>query len=259
MLRRVRRSHAVLALALATLAGACGSDSSTAPNVQPVTLDQALAELSTPAVSSIAASFDAGAPTLPALAASSCTYQAATQSFACTPIVANGVTVNQSFTLLDGSGAKQSAFDQATTSAVRANTSVAGTIQDGVDQLTIDGQQELTLSGLRTGTHTLDGTSTMHVVTAGSLDSDETVAVTITGLKLPRPTTDGTRSWPSAGTIAAQITTTLSDFPAETFQATATFNGTSKVKVTISIPGGGVATSCTIDLAADRPSCSASA
>src|SRR5690349_19686466 len=134
MLHRVRHSHVALALALATLS-ACGSDSSTGPNAQPVTLDQALAELSTPAVSSMAAALAAGTPELPALAASRCAYQAASQSFACTPIVASGVTVTQSFTLLDGSGAPQSAFDKATTSAVRAKTSVAGTVQEGSDQL----------------------------------------------------------------------------------------------------------------------------
>src|SRR6476659_5469938 len=104
MLSRIRRPPAILALALATLAAACGSDSSTSPSVQPVTLDQALAELSTPALSAAAASFDAGTPALPALAASRCAYQAASQSFACTPIVASGVTVTQSFTLLDANG-----------------------------------------------------------------------------------------------------------------------------------------------------------
>src|SRR6476659_3221875 len=110
MLSRIRRPPAIVALALAALAAACGSDSSTSPSVQPVTLDQALGELSTPAVSAAAASF-VGGPELPALASSRCAYQATSQSFTCTPVVASGVTVNQSFTLLDASGAPQSAFD----------------------------------------------------------------------------------------------------------------------------------------------------
>ena len=239
MLYRVRRPHAILALALATVAAACGSDSSTGPNVQPVTLDQALAELSTPALSATAASFDASTPTLPALAASRCAYQASSQSFACTPIVANGVTVTQSFTLLDGSGAAQSAFDQATTSAVRANTSVAGTFQDGAEQFTVDGQQELTLSGLREAIHTLDGTSTVHVASTGGsgLPFETTITTTITGLKLQPPTADGTHPWPQAGTIVVENATSIGGAAPAVLRATITFNGTSTVAVTIVGPG----------------------
>jgi hypothetical protein len=255
MLRRVRRPHAILALALATLAAACGSDSSTAPNSQSVTLDQALSELSSPALSAAAASFDVGAPALPALASSRCAYQAATQSFACTPIVASGVTATQSFTLLDGSGAPQSAFDKATTSAVRANTTVAGTLLEGSEQLTIDGQQELTLSGLRTATHTLDGTSTVHVVSVeGTLSSDFTVNTTITGLKLQPPTVEGTHPWPTAGTIVVEISSSIGGTTYGMIRATLTFTGSSKVNVTLTGPGG--SDTCTIDLASSAPSCS---
>jgi hypothetical protein len=254
MLRR-SRSHAILAVALGTLAVACGSDSSTGPSAQPVTLDQALSELSTPAVSSMSSALAAGAPALPALASSRCTYQASTQSFACTPVVATGLTVTQSFTLFDGSGAPQSAFDKATTSAVRANSTVSGTIQSGGNQLTIDGQQELTLSGLRTAMHTLDGTTNLHVVSTGNVDSDMTATVTITGLKLQPPTADGTHPWPAAGTISVQVGTILSGTPLGSVLAIATFNGTSKVTVKITSSGGLVVTTCVIDLASQSPSC----
>ena len=254
-MRRRSRPYAVLALALATFAAACGSDSSTAPKVQPVTLDQALSELSNPVLSAAAASFNVGTPNLPALAASRCEYQATSQSFTCTPVVASGVTVTQSFTLFDGSGAKQSAFDQATTSAVRANTTVAGTIQGGADQLTVDGQQELTLSGLRTATHTLDGTSTMHLASADSgFSSEITVNTTIAGLQLPPLTADGTRAWPAAGTITTEISESFGGDTPDVLQIKITFNGTSKVTVTMTVPGSGAAT-CTIDLAISAPSC----
>jgi hypothetical protein len=254
MLHRIRRRHAILALALTTLAAACGSDSSTSPSVQPVTLDQALAELSTPAVSGATASF-VGGPDLPALAASRCAYQSASQSFACTPIVVSGLTVTQSFTLLDANGTSQPAFDQATTSAVRANTSLAGTIQDGSDQFSIDGEQQLTLSGLRTATHTLDGTSTLHLASIGSdLPFETTVSMTITGLKLLPPNAEGTHPWPAAGTIVIQNSTSLGGAPAAVVRATFTFSGTSKVGVTITGPG--ISESCTIDLTSQAPSCS---
>jgi hypothetical protein len=254
MLRR-SRSYPILAVALATLAAACGSDSSTAPKLQPVTLDQALSELSNPGLSAAAASFNAGAPALPALAASRCEYQRTSQSFTCTPIITNGVTVTQSFTLLDGSGAKQPAFDEATTSAVRANTTVAGTIQGGADQFTIDGQQELTLSGLREAIHTLDGTSTVHVSsTSGSgLSRETTLTTTITGLKLQPPTSDGTHPWPQAGTIVVENSTSIGGATPAVLRATITFNGTSKVSVALSGPG--VSATCTLDLASQTPSC----
>jgi hypothetical protein len=254
MLHRVRRPPAILALALAALAAACGSDSSTAPNVKPVTLDQALSELSSPALSATAASFDGGLPTLPTLAASRCPYQASSQSFACPPIVASGITVTQSFTLLDGSGATQSAFDQATTSAVRANTAFAGTVQSGADSVAIDGQQQLTLSGLREAIHTLDGTSTVHIAGIGSdLPFESTITTTITGLKLQPPTADGTHPWPKAGTIVVQSATNIGNVPPAVVRATVTFNGTSKVTVTITGPG--ISQSCTLDLASNAPSC----
>ncbi len=257
MFIRPRSAFATLALTLATLAAGCGSDSSTAPRVQPVTLDQALAELSLPALSATADAFGSGAPSLPALASSGCTYQAATQSYACTPIVASGVTVTQGFTLLDASGGKQAAFDQTTTAAVRANTTIAGTFSDGQTQLTIDGQQELTLSGLLGPAHILDGTSTVHIVSVGSdLPFETTVATTITGLKLQPPTADGTHPWPAAGTIAVESTTTIGEGAPDPVVArvTITFSGTSTVNVTFT--GGGVSGSCKVDLASQAPSCS---
>lgn len=254
MLRRVRRPHAILAVALATLAAACGSDSSTGPKVQPVTLDQALSELSSPALSATAASFDGGLPALPTLAASRCPFQAVSQSFACAPLVISGLTVTQSFTLLDGSGTAQSAFDQATTSAVRANTAFAGTLRSGADSVAVDGQQQLTLSGLREAIHTLDGTSTVHIVALGSdVPFESTVTTTITGLKLQPPTSDGTHPWPKAGTIVVQTATNIGNVPPAVIRVTVTFNGTSKVAVTIAGPG--VSTSCTLDLASNAPSC----
>ena len=256
MLHRPPRFHALIALALATLAAACGSDSSTAPNVQPVTLDQALGELSGPALSATAASFDVAGPALPALVASRCAYESSSQSFACTPLVANGLTVTQGFTLLDASGAKQAAFDKASTSAVRANTTVAGTLQEGELQLAVDAEQELTLSGLRTATHTLDGTSRVHVasISGTELPFETTVTTTITGLKLQAPTADGTHPWPTAGTIVVETSNSIGGAPPAVIRATITFSGSSKV--TVAITGPGIARSCTIDLASQAPNCS---
>jgi hypothetical protein len=256
MFIRPRSALATLALTLATVAAGCGSDSATAPRSQPVTLDQALAELSLPALSATAEAFGGGAPTLPSLASSGCTYEAASQSYACTPIVASGVTVTQGFTLLDASGGKQAAFDKTTTAAVRANTTIGGTIDDGTTQLTIDGQQELTLSGLLGPTHTLDGTSTVHLASIeGDLPFETTVATTITGLVVQPPTQDGTHPWPKGGTITVELSTTIGAGAPDpdVVRVTITFNGTSTVNVTFI--GGGISGSCKVDLASQAPSC----
>jgi hypothetical protein len=256
MLHRLRRPYVILALTLATLASACGSDSSTGPNSQAVTLDQALAELSIPALSATAEAFGAGTATLPALVPSSCAYEGASQSFICTPIVKNDLTINQSFVLLAASGAKQAAFDRTTTAAVRANTTVGGTITEGALQLTVDGQQELTLSGLLGATHTLDGTSTAHIaVVGGDLPFETSVATTISGLTLQPPTKDGTHPWPTAGTIVVESSTFIGEgAPTPVVaRATITFSGTSTVTVTFT--GDGIVGSCTVDLASEAPSC----
>ena len=193
---------------------------------------------------------------MPAIVPSSCAYQAASQSFACAPLVVSGLTVTHSFALLDASGATQTAFDQGTTSGVRARTTVAGTLQQGQLQLAVDGQQDLTLTGLRTATHTLDGTSRVHVASiSGAAPSFETtVNTTITGLKLQAPTADGTHPWPTAGTIVVETSNSVGGAPAAVVRATLTFSGTSKV--TVNLTGPGVAVNCTIDLASQAPSCS---
>ena len=163
------------------------------PNTTPATLDQALAELSIPAITSASGVFfDAGADA-PALLPSRCPDSATAQSFVCTPFSASGVTFNQAFTLLTASGAKQSAFDATTTAAVRVNTTVAGTVADAGTSLTVDGQQELTLSGLVTGLHTLNGASSLTL--AGTIADgttsfpiDVTVTTSIANLVLPANT-----------------------------------------------------------------------
>ena len=257
MFVRVRRR--LPALALAVVASACGSDSSTGPSVtQPATLDQALAELALPALSAAGAAFGDVTPTAPALGPGRCPYTAAAQSFVCTSISANGVTVDQSFTLLSASGAKQSAFD-GTTESVRANTTMKGTISEDGANFTIDGQQELTLSGLVSGPHTLNGTSTTKLkgtIVDGttSFPLDLTVSTAITNLVLPANTTPGSPVWPASGSIVLQGSGTVSGLPTGTTKITMTFTGTSTVNVTVTGPG--VSESCKVDLAKGDPVCS---
>ena len=59
--------------------------------------------------------------------------------------------------------------------------------------------------------------------------------------------------WPKAGTIVIENSTSIGGEAPEVIRATVTFNGTSKVAVTITGPG--VSASCTLDLASQNPSC----
>src|SRR5678816_1888475 len=99
--------------------------------------------------------FDAGA-SAPMLALSRCAYADGSQSFVCAPFAAKGLTISQSFTLLSSSGASQSAFDRATTNAVRASSITTGTLSEGGTTLTERAGRDLTLSGLISGPHTLN-------------------------------------------------------------------------------------------------------
>jgi hypothetical protein len=249
----------VLALALAVLANACGSDSSTGPSNQAATLDQALSEFSIPAISAAnTAFFDAGA-SAPALLLSRCAFAAGSQSFVCTPFSANGVTINQSFTLLSASGAAQPAFVAGATDAVRADQTMAGNISGGGTSLSVDATQELTLSGLISGPHTLDGTSTTKLKGTiadifGSKSLDATLATTITNLVLPARSavSPGAQVWPASGTIVVQSTGTVGTASIGTTQITMTFSGTSIVNVSRTGPGGSQI--CKMDLSKlDQP------
>lgn len=247
---RVRTALSVAALTIAV--AACGSDSSVAPTVTPVTLDQALSELALPSYAGAlgGGATLTGATGLPSLASSSCAYTASSQSFVCAPVTLSGLTFNQSYTLLSASGAKQAAFDAKTTDAVRAATTIAGTVSSSQLTFTIDGQQELTLSGLLSGVHTLNGTSTMHYSASGAAATSITATITITNLVLPAASA-GKQSWPASGTIAVEATT--SGLAAASYKAVVTFNGTSVATVTVT--DAGVSKTCRYDLASTAPTC----
>jgi hypothetical protein len=257
MFLRFRRRH-LPSLALAA-AVACGGDSATAPtSYPPATLDQALAELSIPALSAGDNSFvDLGAAA-PSLDPTRCAYSATVQSFVCTPISESGITINQSFTLLTASGAKQSAFDAATTDAVRANTTVAGTLVEQGTSLNLSGQQQITLSGLVSGPHVLNGTSTLTAagtVVDGttSYPVNITVATSIANLVLPAHESTSSQLWPSSGSVTVDVNGSIGPVSVSQARTVITFSGTSTVNVTMT--GGGVTKSCKVDLTKAAPEC----
>jgi hypothetical protein len=235
---RTRLRSRLSAVVLVVVASACGSDAAVAPDTPHTTLDQALGELTLPVLATAGGSISDLFPGATQLGAR-CAYAAASQSFVCPPATASGLTINQSFTLLSTSGAKQSAFDQATTESVRANTAVAGSITGEGATFTLDGQEELTLSGLVTGRHTINGTGAARLV--GTLPDGSSLDVrmtsSITSLVIPANTSPGAQVWPTSGTIVVESLATLTGFPQSTSRLTLMFNGTSKVNVTVTEDG----------------------
>jgi hypothetical protein len=103
-------------------------------------------------------------PTEPPIIPANCAYAANVQSFVCPSQTVLGVTVSQSYTLLSARNDAQSAFDIKGTAAVRLRTTLHGRTSLNGSDLAVDGDETLTMSGLLSGTHTVDGTSALYLV-----------------------------------------------------------------------------------------------
>lgn len=253
MTRGLRSSVSAAAVAAVV---ACGGDSTGPTSSSPPTLNQALAELSIPAlaVGGLAlAGIDGPAPSLNP---SACTYSAAEQGFVCAPISRGGITITQSFTLYGAAGL-QSSFDPASTSSIHTSALVSGSSVGQGTSLTVSGRQETTLAGLVSGRHLLNGWSAIRI---GGTVSDETstydvnVTVNTSMIDLLLPTdADGAAVWPKSGTITGDITGSIG--PAYLNQHTEiTFMIGSTALVSVTGTGGG-AKACKVDLAVARATC----
>lgn len=248
---KVRALRAITFVTIAAFAVACDSDS-TAPDRQPADLGEVLTEMTIP---SVAASLVPGMPATPTVSAptpSSCSYDAASQRFVCPSVTATGVTFTRWFTLLDVAGTPQSQFDAATTDAVHLNSSLMGTFTANGSSAIVAGYEDLTLSGLLGGVHTLSGTSLLNVNGTDAASGNPyilSVSSTIDDLVLPDAPAD---RWPKSGSVIVHVTHAMAG-TTTTSQLTATFSGTSKVNV--SLTSGGITVSCLVDLASQNPTC----
>lgn len=245
MRSRLRSTLAIAALAV--VAGACGSDSSTSPDSGVrADLRQAFGDLSHPALSdalgSLSGLFVSPGPT------SGCNYAAASQTFVCPTQSEAGLTLAFSYGLLDASGAAQSAFGATTTNAVHAIYVLSGTTTELGPPLTLDGRQDLTVSGLLSAKHTLNGSSSFRLT--GSIETGGrpipiavTTKTTITNLVLPSGTI-GASAWPASGTILIED---IADGAAGPDRVLVTFDGTSTIS-TVFTTSTGHETRCTMDL-----------
>ena len=205
-----------------------------------------------------------GMPTMPPVVPSSCQYSASIQGFTCATFTSNGITVDATFFLLDAAGHFQSQPDAATTAAIRTVTDLKGTMSldqvGGTGSMTLSNHQDMTLSGLLTDTHVLNGSATSHsdiTLSAPSslhgVTDSKTVTANVAMSKSSR--------WPTSGTITTDATTT-SQFGSQSVTGTThsvlTFNGSSIVTMTTTITAGSspFSTTCKIDLSgASVPVC----
>lgn len=253
MTRGLRSSVSAAAVAVVV---ACGGDSTGPTSSSPPTLDQALAELSSPALAVGGLSVAGIDGPAPSLNTSTCTFSAAEQGFVCAPISKSGITIGQSFILYGASGL-QTSFDPTGTTSIHSSTLINGNSIGAGTSLTVSGRQEATLSGLVAGQHRIFSTSAIRV---GGTVSDETstyevnvtVNTSILDLVLP-PNANGAQIWPISGSITADISGTIG--PVYLNQRTEiTFKGGSKALVSVTGTGGG-AKACMVDLAVAQATC----
>ena len=248
-MRRLTTALTMAASGMLALAG-CSSDGSTGVTAgNPASLDAALAQFSLPVLSSVAASVT-GIASPPALdlVPSGCAYAAATQNFVCATVTVGGLTVSETVALFNAAGAPQSAYDASTTASMHMTTSVSGTMPatSVTGPLTVNEHQDLTLSGLLTPTHVMNGTTAVllsgSVVVAGaSQPASENATITMTNLALPAKA----GGYPTSGSMTVDETSLLGSLSVQSTVAL-TFNGTSKVSVTTTVSGH--VQNCVIDL-----------
>ena len=261
---RIRQCSSVALILASSIFAACSD--STGPS-QPVTVDGLFAELRD-AQQSLGAAQGAtdnfmfvGVPILPfsALpATANCPFNATSQAFVCPSSTRSGITTSLYYQLLDANDQPQSAFSPTTTAAIRAVNDVSGTITTtgpNTSTTTIDGHGDHTLSGLLTGVHTLDGSSTTDIETSivfsdQTFTSSVTMTETTTNLVLPARGSQ----YPTSGSIKLDLTSTGGD----AFEAhvTITFNGTNTATMVITV--GAETQICAVDLSGkQQPQCRA--
>ena len=246
-----------VALSSIVLAIACVSYEPLVPGDARLSLDEALAELDVPAIRLAQGAFTTLGPPPPPVP-SACPFQVASESFVCAPIVAAGLTLSQSFTLISATGAKQATFDKATTSWLRMSATISGTRENEFSTTTVDGEQELTLTGLLTDRHTINGSSSTRLarVEEGSSSAEPVLTTVTTKLKnvvLPLVPSGAPVAWPLSGSMEL-LNTTFADYPAPlpgpgpvVSGVVVVFTGTSIVEVALTSRGGTIA--CHVNMA----------
>jgi hypothetical protein len=268
MTRSALRSLA--AAVSAALVVGCGSDSPSGPSTPQHTVDLAavMAQMSIGRPTSIpGASVVMSVPAstgVPAFVPSACAYSSAVQRFTCPTVTSGGLTFDISYFLYDAAGKSQSAVDGNTTAAVRTVVDTKGTAtvspSNGTSgTVSITDHSDLTMSGLLTSTHVLNGSGTSHydLTLSGTTPIRAVIDMTIAtkDVTIPTPTDADTPAWPTSGTITSDGKTvaTIGGLGSitTTSHAVIAFNGTSTA--TIVFATSGMTTTCKLDLTGKSP------
>jgi hypothetical protein len=177
-----------------------------------------------------------------------CPYESATQRFVCPATIAGSFTVKQYVQLFDASNTPMSTYDVSKLAAIRHVSDVTGTTVSGTSSFKTTQHNDGTLSGLLTGTRTLNASGT-HVMTVTSTQLPSSVVFdmshTTTNVVVPKRGNDN--KYPPSGTIAMTLLVGPPNESTATSTITMTFNGTSIVPMTFTT--NGVTRTCTVDLA----------
>jgi hypothetical protein len=257
----------IAAFATALVAG-CHSDSPSGPATQQQnTIDLAtiFSEMAVGRVNSVpGASSIIAVPSIagvPVLAPAGCPYSASTQSFICPTVTSGGLTWDISYFLYDAAGHAQSQADAGTTAAVRTVVDTKGTTSpppaNGISAtVVLSDHSDLTMSGLLTTTHKLNGNGTSHydmtLSGAASLHAVIDMTTATNNVVLPVQSDATTPAWPSSGTITTDTksVTTIGNVGAvtTTSHAVITFNGTSTATIVYTTSLSSTITTCKVDL-----------
>jgi hypothetical protein len=254
----------LVTLSVVLVAG-CGSDSPSGPSSHTLDLGAVISEMSIGRVSSVpGASTVISMPSVagvPTIVPSACTYSPALQGFTCPTATSAGLTFDVSYFLYDAGGHAQSQADANTTASVRTVVDAKGTVtlpqSSGLSgTVIVADHSDMTMTGLLTSTHTLNGNGTSHyeLTVSGTPSVHATIDMTTATKEVVFAVqSDGSNpQWPSSGTITtdSKNVTNLGSIGSvtTTSHAVITFNGTSTATIAFSTSASSTVTTCKIDL-----------
>lgn len=194
-----------------------------------------------------------------------CVFSSTTGRVTCPDVTTRkGLTISRSFEFMDASGAAQQ-VPGTTTNSINEQVTVTGTVTRDEGEITSQVQEnsDRTVSGLAAGStqRTVNGKSYASEQSSGKTDdgasftSSRIAGDTVSGLIVPLQ--DGRPTFPTAGTIAREITVTLNVSGKSPVTATRheviTFDGSSTAKVVIT--KNGTTKNCTMPLPFGKLQC----
>ena len=253
----------IVTVSVALVAG-CGSDSPSSP-ARTLDLSAVLSQMSMGRVTSVpGASVVISLPAIagaPTIVPSTCTYSPTLQGFTCPTTTSGGLTFDVAYFLYDAAGHAQSQADANATASVRTVVDAKGTVtlpqSSGLaGTVVVADHNDMTMSGLLSTTHTLNGTGTAHydLTLTGSTSLHSVIDMTTVTKDLTFANQPGGTSpaWPSSGTITSDSknATAVGTLGAvtTTSHAVITFNGTGTATIVFTTSVSSTVTTCKVDL-----------